>query len=174
MSRPAALRLSSASAPSPQERPTAHSCSDFCLSPVSITPAIAPSFVQRSMSLIYRFYAESLSNPFIHRIYTNRPGVGGYRPAHSDVPTCGCCFAVSVPSVHLWQTPSFQQLAASCFLLRSFFALVPFVFNRLQPLFTKCRGYGYPQAVQDTPVVPLKIAGSKLRPHRPRLRFHES
>ena len=68
------------------------------------------------------------------------PGWGGYRPAHSDVPTCGCCFAVSVPSVPLWQTPSFQQLAASCFLLRSFFALVPFVFNRLQPLFTKCRG----------------------------------
>lgn len=38
----------------------------------------------------------------------------------------------------------FQQVAASFALLALFFALPLFVFNRLQPLFAKCRGMGTP------------------------------
>src|ERR1700745_1604650 len=49
----------------------------------------------------------------------------------------------SVVSVPPCQGPSFHQLAASCSLLPLFFALVPFVFSNLQPLFRKTGGWGW-------------------------------
>jgi hypothetical protein len=56
------------------------------------------------------------------------------------------CLPVSVPAPAPTQSACqglcSQQLAASCSLLPLFFALLPFVFSGLQPLFPKYRGVG--------------------------------
>jgi hypothetical protein len=93
-------------------------------------------FVFRPNSFIYRFYAESPTSPFISRIYETHPGVAIPTFRLSDVQTCRpLCLCVSVAN---------PLLSYPCDLFAPFFAPLPFVFNRLQPLFPKHPGWGYP------------------------------
>ena len=63
-----------------------------------------------------------------------------FRP--SDVQTRVRSVPRPAPTRSGWQTPCSQQFAASLSLLPLFFSLPSFVFNSLQPLFAKYRGWG--------------------------------
>src|ERR1700732_2371716 len=84
----------------------------------------------------------NLTNPFSRKSFpfTSIQNPGG-------VPYCcflaALCAPVPLPAPTLsgWQTPSFQQLAASFSLLPLFFELASFVFRDLQPLLAKHRGW---------------------------------
>jgi hypothetical protein len=72
---------------------------------LTVNPPLSPLFVVfaayfTSKSFIYRFYAESLANPFIYRIYANTPGVA-HLCANSALSASLCCHfpAVSSPLV---------------------------------------------------------------------------
>jgi hypothetical protein len=58
----------------------------------------------------------------------------------------------------------FQQVAASFALLALFFALPLFVFNRLQLLFAKYPGYGYPRMLLVGRVARNALRETFLRP----------
>ena|SRR5713226_6651797 len=84
----------------------------------------------------------------------------------------GCTTTSSLPfnfqlcvSVPLWQIPCSQQFAASLPLFALFSALPSFVFNRLQPLFAKHPGGGYPE---------LQLPGQKTRGHAGACPLHNS
>src|SRR5258708_38791773 len=65
--------------------------------------------------------------------------------------------AVSALSVSLWQTPCFQQFAASLSLFALFFALSSFVFNSLQTLLQKHPGWGGTQRWRTQPRQFLRV-----------------
>jgi hypothetical protein len=62
--------------------------------------------------------------------------------------TPGCARSLhSVLRTHCPQRFCYQRVAASYSLLALFFVLLPFIFNCLQPLFQKHRGWGYAKRV---------------------------
>jgi hypothetical protein len=95
---------------------------DFRLSPLTpLSTAFAPI---RSLTPVSTAFTQS------HR------GVGISTFRLSDVQTCRpLCLCVSVAN---------PLLSYPCDLFAPFFAPLPFVFNRLQPLFPKHPGWGYP------------------------------
>jgi hypothetical protein len=100
----------------------------------SALPSCCLSYEQSAISSTLCFH--NLTNPIFRKpfVFTSIQNARG-------VPYC-CLPAALCVSVSLWQTPSFQQLAASFPLLALFFELVSFVFRDLQTLFAKHRGVG--------------------------------
>jgi hypothetical protein len=126
--------------------------------PVSPATQSASAFTSSHKSFIYRFYAESLANPFIYRIYANTPGLGGAHAERwqrfpdlqtfrrSDLQTLFCVASVFRTQCSLCCAFSgvvcFQQPAASFFLFALFLHTRAFVFSGLQPLLPKHPGVG--------------------------------
>jgi hypothetical protein len=76
-------------------------------------------------------YKSLFPQPLSFHIYTKPRGCGGY-----------FCPAVHESQVTGHKSRPFICLPPLCSLVALFSALVPFVFNSLQPLFPKCRGWG--------------------------------
>ena len=85
----------------------------------------------RACPFFSKTYKPILPQPLYIHIHTKPPGCHPFTP---------CLRANSQAREH--KTLSFHGLAASCSLLPLFLAVALFVFNRLQPLFTKHGGWG--------------------------------